>query len=156
MKYWLDVHYPQRVGEKWHDYLRVLLQEKNRKALKEIQEGDWIFIYETTSTQDGFIHYVENGKKGVAAQYTGRKGIVALVEIVGSFIKEYCEYGGIPFKGHYLTKEIKVERQIIPLDEYNKARSTVDLNPFIPYLPGGLIELQPKEGQVLLDLMKRQ
>jgi len=154
MKYWLDVHYPRRVNERRHDFLKVRLRDNNYKALEKMKAGDRVFIYETTSNDDGFIEYVENGKRGVAAQIKGRKGIVALVQIVGSFINEYCEFGGYPFKGHYLTRELPVERHVIPLDEYNKARSASNLTPFIPYTPGGLIELHPEDAKILLNLMK--
>jgi len=154
MKYWFDVHYPRRVDEKQSHYLRVLLKESDRRALREIKEGDWVFIYETTAEKDGFIHFVEDGKKGVADQFNGRKGIVALVKIARSIIKDDCKYGDIPFMGYYLTTKINIERCFISLDEYNKARANAKLNKFIPFSPGELIELEQEEVQLLLGLTK--
>ena len=119
-----------------------------------MNEGDYVFIYETSSRSNKMVPVVEDGKERIVHLLTGKKGIIALVKISGLFEFHEWTWDGIPFMGFFPIEEIQVDQSIVSLDELDKAWRRKVSKHFTPHINGGIRQLEKEETKVLRGLMK--
>lgn len=153
MKYWVNIHHPQVVGEARRNQCKVYIQRKGGRKLNDITDGDLAFIYETGALSGEKVEVEdERGRRRVQLG-RGRKGIIALVRIAKPFHHGKWKWHGIPFIGFFNTREIPCKQSFIGLNEIDGARFRKGLSRFNPRIYGGLRELTPNEFDILATLM---
>lgn len=152
MNYWVNIHHPRAVNEARSSQCQVYLQKKSKQWPSV---GDRVFIYETEALSgETVISEDEDGAKHRVKLGHGAKGIIALVQIVGSLKKRRWIWNGTHYIGSYKTKEIESKRRVVKLSEINKGYSDMGLtNSFNPRTYTGLRKLKRDEIRVLSKLV---
>jgi len=148
MKYWINVHHPRVRGETRQNQCKVYVQEKGRRKASEIQDGDLAFIYETGALSGEKVEVVDESGKRTVQLDKGRKGIIALVQVSGSFHPRKWRWHNIPFVGFFNTQELACEKSSVSLNELDKERKRSRLPLFNPRIYGGIRELSPGEFRI--------
>lgn len=153
MRYWLNSHHPVEKGRSRDAWNGVYLKEQHTNTLmKRIKPGDVAVIYEI-DWKEGDAVRVDNQDIQLRK---GRKGITAIVEVVGSFVGEKYEFDGDAYIGHFDTKTIKgsiSDNPLVPLQQLKEAWLAEFGKEFNPRINGGLRELSPEEWQVISRLV---
>lgn len=152
MNHWVNIHHPRAVNEARSSQCQVYLQEKSKQWPSV---GDRVFIYETEALSgETVISEDEDGSKQRVKLGQGTKGIIALVQIVGSLKKRKWIWNGTPYIGSYRTKEIETKKRVIKLIEINKGYSDMGIsNSFNPRTYTGLRKLKRDEIKALSKLL---
>ena len=126
MKYWLTTHWPHRIdSDKNTLHEGVHIPNGRENSVKQMQEGDFVFIYESKSGRPEKRKLI-TGDKIIVPCYEGKEGIVVLAKIItrpyeleDTEPKEYSDGSSIWWR-YYAETEIINSHGFIPRNIVNR------------------------------------